>query len=40
MREIFALATQLGWLREIGAVDVDCHWKWQESALFAGTRAS
>jgi len=38
--KLLDLETQLAWLREIGFVDVDSHWKWRELALFAGTRPS
>jgi tRNA (cmo5U34)-methyltransferase len=36
--KLLELETQVGWLREIGFVDVDCHWKWRELALLAGRR--
>ncbi len=37
--KLLELGIQLAWLREIGFVDVDCHWKWRELALIAGRRA-
>jgi tRNA (cmo5U34)-methyltransferase len=37
--KLLDLETQLRWLREIGFVDVDCHWKWRELALMVGVRA-
>jgi len=32
------METQLGWLREIGFVEVDCYWKWFELAIFGGRK--
>jgi SAM-dependent methyltransferase len=37
--KLLDVETQLGWLREIGFVDVDCGWKWRELALIAGRRS-
>ena len=31
--------TQLGWLQEIGFVDVDCRWKWLKLALLGGEKS-
>lgn len=36
--KLLDLETQMRWLREIGFVDVDCHWKWRELALFGGVK--
>jgi len=36
--KLLDMEIQLGWLREIGFVEVDCHWKWRELALLSGRR--
>jgi SAM-dependent methyltransferase len=37
--KLLDVQTQLGWLDEIGFIEVDCHWKWRELALLVGVRS-
>jgi ubiquinone/menaquinone biosynthesis C-methylase UbiE len=37
--KLLDVETQLGWLLDIGFVDVDCQWKWRELALLTGVRS-
>jgi SAM-dependent methyltransferase len=36
---LLPMEKQLGWLRDIGYVEVDCYWKWLEMALLIGYKA-
>ncbi|HKU84594.1 MAG TPA: class I SAM-dependent methyltransferase [Candidatus Nitrosocosmicus sp.] len=37
--KLLSMITQLGWLIDLGFVDVDCYWKWLEMALLIGYKA-
>lgn len=36
---LLPMETQLGWLKDLGFVEVDCYWKWLEMALLIGYKA-